>query len=85
VRARTAILDPLGAVARIAPRALLIIVPTGDRLISWRQGLALFEAAGEPKELYIVEGAAHGDSYIADPGAYEDRVLGFLDRHLEAA
>lgn len=85
VRARTGLTDPLGAVGRLAPRALLVITPTADRLISWRQGLALFEAAREPKELYVVEGAAHGDSYIADPDAYRDRVLGFLERHLSAA
>ncbi len=85
VRARSALPDPLAAVSRIAPRALLVIAPTGDRLISWRQGLALFEAAGEPKELYVVEGAAHGDSYIADPDVYQERVLSFLERHLEAA
>ncbi len=85
VRARTSLVDPLGAVARIAPRALLVITPTADRLISWRQGLALFEAAHEPKELYVVEGAAHGDSYVADPAGYQNRVLDFLQRHLEAA
>jgi fermentation-respiration switch protein FrsA (DUF1100 family) len=32
----------------------------------------------------VVEGAAHGDSYIADPDTYRERVLSFLERHLEA-
>jgi alpha-beta hydrolase superfamily lysophospholipase len=85
MRARARLGDPIDAVARVAPRALLVIAPVADRLISWRQGLALYEAAGEPKELYVVPGAGHGDAYITDPEGYRRRVLDFLDRHLRAA
>jgi len=85
LRARVRLGDPIDAVGRLAPRALLVITPVEDRLISWRQGLALYEAAGQPKELLVVPGAAHGDAYIADPDRYRQRVLDFLDRHLEAA
>jgi alpha-beta hydrolase superfamily lysophospholipase len=82
LRARSRLTDPIRAVARIAPRALLIIAPREDRLISWRQSLRLFEAAGEPKELMVVEGAGHAEAYAVDPKAYRERVLGFLERHL---
>jgi alpha-beta hydrolase superfamily lysophospholipase len=85
LRARTRLPDPIGSVARIAPRALLVIAPLGDQLISWRQSLELFEAAGQPKELYVVEEAGHGDAYVTDPEGYRRRVLDFLERHLEAA
>jgi alpha-beta hydrolase superfamily lysophospholipase len=85
LRAGTRLPDPIGAVARIAPRALLVIAPLGDELISWRQSLELFEAAGQPKELYVVEEAGHGDAYVTDPEGYRRRVLAFLERHLEAA
>ena len=43
----------------------------------------MFDAAGEPKELFIVEGAAHSDAHAAAPEAYERRVLDFLARHLD--
>jgi fermentation-respiration switch protein FrsA (DUF1100 family) len=85
LRARSRMGDPIEAVAKLAPRALLVIAPVADRLISWRQSLALYEAAGQPKELFVVPGAGHGDAYVTDPAGYRDRVLGFLDRHLEAA
>ena len=79
---RARLLDPIGAVGRIAPKALLLIAPKEDRLISWRQSVALFEAAGEPKELFVVEGAGHAEAIVTDPESYRRRVLDFLDRHL---
>ena len=82
LRARSRLTDPIRAVARIAPRALLLIAPREDRLISWRQSLRLFQAAGEPKELMVVEGAGHAEAYAVDPDAYRDRVIDFLERHL---
>jgi alpha-beta hydrolase superfamily lysophospholipase len=82
LRARSRLTDPIRAVPRIAPRAILLIAPREDRLISWRQSARLHEAAGEPKELVVVDGAAHAEAYAVDPAAYRERVLGFLDRHL---
>jgi alpha-beta hydrolase superfamily lysophospholipase len=82
LRTRSRLLDPIAAVARIAPRGLLLIAPKADELISWRQSVRLFEAAAEPKELYVVEGAAHAGAYGADPDEYRRRVLDFLDRYL---
>ena len=82
VRARARMADPIRAVRRIAPRALLVIAPEGDRLISWRQSQKLYDAAGEPKELYVVSGAAHADAYASAPETYRRRVLDFLERHL---
>ena len=68
--------------ARLAPRALLVIAPKEDQLISWRQGLRLYEAAGEPKELLVVDGAGHAEAYAVEPETYRRRVLDFLERHL---
>ena len=82
LRTRSRLVDPIDAVARIAPRGLLLIAPKADELISWRQSVRLFEAAGEPKELYVVEGAGHAQAYAADPEEYRRRVLDFLDRYL---
>ena len=82
LRTRSRLPDPVRAVGRIAPRALLLIAPKHDQLISWRQSVRLFEAAGEPKELYVVDGAGHAEAYAVDPAAYRSRVLDFLDRYL---
>lgn len=82
LRARSRLADPIRAVARIAPRALLLIAPREDQLISWRQSVRLYEAAGDPKELFVVDGAGHAEAYAIDPAAYREKVLTFLERHL---
>ena len=82
LRTRSRLADPIRMVHRIAPRALLIIAPQEDRLIDWHQSEELFAAARQPKELYVVPGAAHADAYATDPDAYRSRVRAFLDRHL---
>ncbi len=83
VRARTRLISPLDRVAALAPRGLLVIAPREDRLVDWEQSVLLHEAAGEPKELYVVDGAAHGEARMVGGSAYERRVLDFLERHLE--
>ena len=82
LRAGLRLRDPIRAVADIAPRALLVIAPRQDQAISWRQMIRLYEAAGDPKELYVVPGAGHAEAYGTDPDTYRTRVLDFLDRHL---
>ncbi len=82
LRTRSRLPDPIRHVSRLAPRALLVIAPKEDQLISWRQGLRLYEAAGEPKELLVVEGAGHAEAYAVAPETYRHRVLDFLERHL---
>ena len=82
LRSRSWLTDPINAVGRIAPRALLVIAPKADELISWRQSVQLYEAAGEPKELFVVEGAGHAQAFTVNPAAYRQRVLDFLERHL---
>ena len=74
--------DPGLAVARLAPRALLMIVATDDRLAATDVALAAFERAGEPKELLVLEGhhfvCYDGDGFERSVAA----TVRFLDRHL---
>jgi fermentation-respiration switch protein FrsA (DUF1100 family) len=83
LRTRTRLISPVDRVAAVAPRGLLLIAPREDRLVNWRQSVTMYEAAGEPKELYVVPGAAHGEARMVGGAAYERRVLDFLERHLE--
>jgi dipeptidyl aminopeptidase/acylaminoacyl peptidase len=83
VRARVRLRSPIHQVARIAPRGLLLIAPGEDQLVSPEQSERLYRAAGEPKELLVVEGAAHAGAHAAAPDVYERRVLDFLARHLD--
>lgn len=85
LRAGTRLISPIDRVAQIAPRGLLLIAPRDDALISWRQSQRLYDAAKEPKELWIVDGAEHATARWVAGEAYERRVLGFLARHLDPA
>ncbi len=85
LRARARLRSPIQRVAGIAPRGLLLIAPSDDKTVSPAQSQRMFDAAGEPKELFVVEGAAHADAHAATPEAYERRVLDFLAKHLDGA
>ncbi|MCC6617889.1 MAG: alpha/beta fold hydrolase [Chloroflexi bacterium] len=85
LRARAVLPDPIDAVGRMGRRALLVIVSDADRLISWRQGVALYERASGPRKLLVIAGAGHGDAYITDPARYRTTVMEFLRRWLSEA
>ncbi|MBF6589333.1 MAG: alpha/beta fold hydrolase [Ktedonobacterales bacterium] len=74
--------QPVREVAALSPRPLLLIHGTEDSISPVAQGYAVYEAAREPKELWIVEGAAHCGAYFQDRPAYCARVVAFFTRHL---
>jgi len=43
-----------------------------------------YDACVGDKEIFLVEGADHGLSFLQDSEHYKEKVLSFLDRHLEA-
>jgi pimeloyl-ACP methyl ester carboxylesterase len=71
-------------VHRVAPRPLLVVTGTADGTVPRTMADELYRAAGEPKELYVVEGAQHGDYAAVAPGAYESRLVQFYARFLGA-
>lgn len=77
--------EPLRDVARIAPRPLLLIHGLEDSIISPQDSQRLYEAAGEPKELWLVEGMDHCCSYFKDRLTYSQRLAAFFERHLASA
>jgi alpha-beta hydrolase superfamily lysophospholipase len=76
--------DELRPVDRVADLgcALLVIHGGADRSTPPSEARALFEAAREPKDLWIVDGADHFELYGAAPAEYERRVLAVLGAHL---
>jgi fermentation-respiration switch protein FrsA (DUF1100 family) len=63
---------------------ILVVSGTADRHTTEAQTRALFAAARDPKELWLVPGATHDDLYRFDPEGYAAHVIDFLDRHLAA-
>ena len=74
--------DPERWAAKIAPRALLLIHGAKDPYTATEEVQAMFAAAGEPKELWVVPGAGHRNVDEVEPAAYKEKVIGFFDHWL---
>jgi len=74
--------SPLGAIGQIQPRPLLLIHGAQDRLIDPSDAQALLRRAGDPKDLWLVEGADHAEARPTAAGEYDARVAGFFRQHL---
>jgi fermentation-respiration switch protein FrsA (DUF1100 family) len=72
--------DPIDVVERISPRPLLVIAAEHDQICDPRLGRELYEAAGEPKEFWLVPGAGHLAILESAGEELEARVLDFLER-----
>ncbi len=69
--------SPLARMDEISPRAVFLIYGTDE---SYTSGEALYEAAGEPRQFWLVEGVGHGGyHHNAD---YPRRIISFFDEHL---
>lgn len=66
------------AIARISPRPLLLIGGGSEQRMQEHH----YEAAGEPKTLWIIPEAGHISGLAARPKEYEDRVVAFFDQAL---
>jgi len=75
--------SPVAAIADISPVPVLIIAGEGDQLIPAENGRSLYDAARDPKELWIIPGADHGGTLAAGGAAYGNRVGEFFDRNLK--
>ncbi|HEY3517913.1 MAG TPA: alpha/beta hydrolase [Gammaproteobacteria bacterium] len=61
---------------------VLIVAGAEDLHTTLPETQRLFAAAQSPKELWIMDGAAHVNLYDYGPAAYEAKVVTFLARHL---
>jgi fermentation-respiration switch protein FrsA (DUF1100 family) len=70
-------------VGRIAPVPLLIAHGTADWLIPASHARTLIARAGDPKELFLLEGALHAENILVDdPEPLIRRLAVFFDRSL---
>lgn len=60
----------------------LFIVGAQDQHTTLRESEEMFNAAAEPKELWIIEDAQHADLYERQKQEYEQRVLRFFESRL---
>lgn len=69
--------DALSAVRRISA-PILVVHGTADTLIPTSMGLALHEAAREPRRWYGVSGAGHNDVHLVGGAEYYDELARFV-------
>jgi pimeloyl-ACP methyl ester carboxylesterase len=70
---------PIDHVAAIAPRPILFIAGSRDSDTPEPIVRRVFAAARDPKELWVAEGAEHGEYRQVAPVDYERVLVGFLD------
>ena len=74
-------LEPIRSIGRLgAP--VLVVAGSLDRHTMIEESKELFEAAAEPKRLWIVDGALHEDFPAFDPEGYDAHVITFLEEEL---
>lgn len=61
---------------------LMVVAGSVDRHTTLAETKRIYAAANEPKEMWIVESAAHVDLYAFNPKAYEEKVATFFVKHL---
>jgi fermentation-respiration switch protein FrsA (DUF1100 family) len=81
---RAAEIDAKAWIARISPRPVLLMQGGADVVITRTSGERLFQAAGEPKELWVEPKVGHSAFDRVMPEEYERRVVGFFDKYLRA-
>ena len=69
--------DNLGKITRVTV-PVLIIHGSDDEIIPVAMGRRLFAAANSPKDLYIIPGAHHNDTYVVGGNTYFERLKKFI-------
>lgn len=74
--------DAKAWIGRISPRPVLLMQGGADVVIDKASGQRLYDAAGEPKELWFDANVGHARFDTARPDEYERRVGQFFDTYL---
>ena len=75
---------PVDDIARISPRPVLLIQGMGDGMVPLDSAQRLYDAAGEPRQLWTEKDVPHLNMYAFYKTRYTKRVLQFFDECLSA-
>ena len=81
-RVSTREMRPVDEIGRISPRPIFIIQGANDNTVPRDSAQRLYDAAGEPRTLWIGDGIGHVGMRDAQPDEYDQRVFAFLDSSL---
>jgi len=74
---------PEREVVQISPRPVFIMHGALDETISPKDGEAVYAAAREPKQWWLIPGSAHAQGAEKEPAEYERRVVEFFNANLK--
>lgn len=74
--------SPLDEIGRISPRPVYIVHSTADFVAPPEAGERLFNAAKEPRYLWLETNAVHLAIYLNNPRRYQRRLVDFFDEWL---
>jgi len=75
-------INPIKDIARISPRPVYIVHSSSDTVAPPDAGEKLFNAANEPRFLWVEENAAHLSIHLVNQRRYQRRLVGFFDEWL---
>jgi len=73
---------PVDEIGKISPRAVFIIDGWQGAAVVMNSPYRLYDAADEPKQIWVADGVPHLGMYENDPLEYEKRVIHFFDEWL---
>jgi pimeloyl-ACP methyl ester carboxylesterase len=73
---------PSDVIHLISPRPILLITSDIDQMTPVYHARELIRKAGEPKELWIIEGATHGGTISMDAERYNQKLFNFFSKAL---
>lgn len=72
--------DSARDLATLSPRPVLIIHGRYDRLFPPDHAQRMYDAAQEPKELWLLENSGHGNPALDQPLLFEEKVVTFFEQ-----
>ena len=75
---------PVDRLCSLSPRPVLLVYGSEEHAARYDLTRRMFGAACEPKELWIVAGAVHGEYARADPDGLKSKLVGFFSQALAA-
>ena len=73
---------PVDNIALISPRPVFIIQGMGDEMVPLDSAQRIYDAAGEPKQLWVEDDVPHLNMYAYYKTRYTKRVIKFFDSYL---
>ena len=73
---------PVDDIASISPRPVFIIQGMGDEMVPLNSAQQLYDAAGEPRKLWLEDDVPHLNMYAYYKEKYIKRVINFFDQYL---